>query len=345
MEDIRLTEYSKKSGCAAKMGPCHLREILSRLPEDKVPELLSSLRSGEDAGVYLLSEDVALVQTVDFFPPMVDDPRTFGRIAAANALSDVYAMGASPLTAMNIVAFPKKMVGEVLEAVLLGGHDKVSEAGAVVIGGHTIEDDEPKYGLAVTGVVKPEKMMTIAGARSGDVLLLTNALGTGIISTAIKAGMAPGVSAAAAIASMTELNRASSEVLLAGEVRACTDVTGFGLLGHLADILRASEVSAEITAAAVPLLPGAVELADLGMVPEGSYANREEMDVEIEGAIERGVLDCLYDPQTSGGLLASVRPGDAPVLIEEFKKLNIDAAPIGTVSGGRPGYIRVMGGV
>lgn len=325
------------------MGPCDLRNILARLPEDKVPQLLSSLMSGEDAGVYLLSEDVALVQTVDFFPPIVDDPRTFGQIAAANALSDIYAMGATPLTAMNIVAFPKELGGEVLVSVLLGGHDKVHEAGAVVIGGHTIEDDEPKYGLAVTGLVRPEKMMTISAAAPGDVLVLTKALGTGIISTAIKAGMAPIDSARAAEESMRELNRAACEALHSRGVRACTDVTGFGLIGHLAEMLRASDASAEVRARDVPLLHGALDLANSGMVPEGSYANREGVDVEA-GGVGRDVLDCFYDPQTSGGLLASVDPDAAAELIAGLRHCCPRASIIGTVSRGRPGSIRVIPG-
>jgi len=325
------------------VGPCDLHDILARLPEEGRPELISSIMSGEDAGVYLLSDDLALVQTVDFFPPIVDDPKAFGRIAAANALSDIYAMGARPLTAMNIVAFPKKLCGEVLEAVLLGGYDKVHEAGAVVIGGHTIEDDEPKYGLAVTGIVDPARMMTVSAASKGDALVITKALGTGVIATALKAGMAAREVVQAATDSMMLLNRSASEAFLARGVRACTDVTGFGLMGHLSEILNASEVSATLWEGSIPLLPGAVELAAQGMLPEGAYANREGVEVEAPG-VTREVLDCMYDPQTSGGLLACVKGDRVDELLAELRKSCPRAAVIGEVTGGDTGSIKVLPG-
>jgi selenide, water dikinase len=325
------------------VGPCDLRDILAKLPEERRPELLSSIMSGEDAGVYLLSDDLALVQTVDFFPPIVDDPRAFGQIAAANALSDIYAMGARPLTAMNIVAFPKKLCGEVLEAVLLGGYDKVHEAGAVVIGGHTIEDDEPKYGLAVTGVVDPAKMMTVSAASKGDGLVLTKGLGTGVIATALKAGMADREVVEAATKSMMLLNRSASEAFLARGVRACTDVTGFGLMGHLSEMLKASDVSARLWERNIPLLPGAVELAVQGMLPEGAYANREGADVDAPG-VTREVLDCMYDPQTSGGLLACVDRDMVDDLLAELRKSCPRASLIGEVAGGSAGSITVLPG-
>jgi len=303
------------------VGPGDLEKLLARLPEETAPRLLSSIRTGEDAGVYLLSEGLALVQTVDLFPPIVDEPYAFGQIAAANALSDVYAMGGKPLTALNILGYPCGLDLEVLEKILRGGQDKVHEAGAVIAGGHTLEDDELKYGLAVTGVVDPGKMTTIGGARDGDVLLLTKPIGTGILATALKAGLIAEGEMADAIESMRALNREAAEVLAGFRLHACTDVTGFGLAGHLYEMARASGASAEIWASQVPLFERTLEMVSMGMVPEGQSRNRANVkDLELsrwEG--DEKVIDCLFDPQTSGGLLAAVDPADSDIALGELR--------------------------
>ena len=303
------------------MGPGDLEKILSGLPEETAPELLSSIRSGEDAGVYLVSDGLAMVQTVDFFPPMVDDPYTFGQIAAANALSDVYAMRGRPVTALNIAAFPCEMDLEVLQQILLGGHDKVHEAGAVIVGGHTIDDDELKYGLAVTGLVDPARMTTIGGARPGELLVLTKPVGTGILATALKAGLLTEEDMSEAVESMRALNRDASEVFGRHNVTACTDVTGFGLMGHLYEMVAASGVSAEVWAREVPLFERALEMVSMGMVPRGKTRNFDyTRSVALPAASgDDRVIDCLYDPQTSGGLLASIERDSAEAVLEELR--------------------------
>ncbi len=329
------------------MGPGDLEKILSALPEESAPELLSSLRTGEDAGVYQISEGLAIVQTVDFFPPIVDDPYTFGQIAAANALSDVYAMGGRPITALNIVAFPCGMDLEVLEKILLGGYDKMHEADAVIVGGHTIDDDELKYGLAITGLVDPAKMTTITGAHPGDLLLLTKPIGTGILATALKAGLLTEEEMEEAVASMCTLNREAAEVLGRYRVNACTDVTGFGLVGHLYEMATAGGISAELWAGDVPLFERTLEMVSMGMVPEGKKRNFEYAK-EVELLTQEDddlILECLYDPQTSGGLLASVEPSDADSALEELRQGPCPrAAAVGTVLEGPGGAIRIMHG-
>lgn len=303
------------------MGPGDLEKILSRLPRDDVPELISSVESGEDAGVYLLDEDTALVQTLDFFPPIVDDPYTFGQIAAANALSDIYAMGARPLTALNLVAFPCSLGLDVLASILAGGHDKVRESGAVMVGGHTIEDKEPKYGLSVTGLVNPSEMTTIGGARPGDVLVLTKPVGTGILSTALKAEFIGEGDMAAAVESMRALNDEAALLFSRHGVTACTDVTGFGLGGHLFEMVRAARVSAELRAGEVPLFDGTLEMGRMGMMPSGLYRNKEYVGgaVRDDGSCDRTLFDCMFDPQTSGGLLGTVGEEDAGPLLDALR--------------------------
>lgn len=321
-DKIRLTSYSRRAGCAAKVGPGDLQDILSRLPEESRPELLSSARNGEDAGVYLLSDGLAMVQTVDFFGPMVDDPYSFGQIAAANALSDIYAMGGKPLTSLNVVAYPCELELDIIESMLLGGFDKVHEAGAVVVGGHTVHDEELKYGMAVTGVVDPERMTTIDGARPGDLLLLTKPIGTGILATALKADFITEKEIGEAIESMCTLNAGAAGVLSRYDVSACTDVTGFGLAGHLFEMLRAGNVSADVWADEVPLLERALEMSSMGMVPEGQYRNRRYVsgaELPMQGDDDDLLVACIFDPQTSGGLLAAVEAGVADSAIEELR--------------------------
>ncbi len=275
----------------------------------------------------------------------MDDPYVFGQIAAANALSDVYAMGARPLTAMNLVGFPCALGLDVLKLILLGGIEKVHEAGAAVVGGHTIEDREPKYGLAVTGIVKPSEMTLVGGARAGDALILTKPVGTGILATALKGGLIDEGGMAAAIESMRTLNREAAEVLKGYDVSACTDVTGFGLLGHLFDMYRAGNAGFEINSGAVPLFEGTMEMASMGMMPAGLYRNRDF----VGGAARRGegvdpdVFDVLFDPQTSGGLLATVGAGEAVRLVEELHARGCaDARRIGRAVEDRGNGITVV---
>jgi selenide, water dikinase len=292
--------------------------------------VLIGFDTADDAGVYQVTPELALVHTVDFFTPIVDDPYVFGQIAAANSLSDVYAMGGRPLSALAMVCFPEKGDLEVLERILAGGLSKMVEAGCTVIGGHSIRDDEIKFGYAVTGSVHPQRVLANVGARPGDRLLLTKALGTGVISTAIKRQKAEPAWEAAAVASMTTLNRAAAEAIAASkaQVHALTDVTGFGLIGHAREMAQGSGVGLRILAARVPLLPGARACVQAGYVPGGLNNNREfaECVVGYEGAVEEDVKALLFDPQTAGGLLIAVAAADAGRL-----RAALDAAEIGEV--------------
>ena len=317
--------------------------MLSKIPKISDPNVLVGIDTADDAGVYRLNDETALIQTLDFFTPIVDDPYLFGQIAATNSLSDVYAMGGRPLTAMNIVTFPIcRLAPEVLLAILSGGQQKIAEAGAVMLGGHTIDDDEPKYGLSVTGVVHPDKVLTNAGARPGDALVLTKAIGTGVLYTAMRAELfATGVAAAAA--SMARLNKYAAEVMLRYPVNACTDITGFGLLGHAFELADASQVDLELDSREVPLLPEAAEAAAMGLVPAGAYANRDYLkQVDFQPAVPVNLQDLLFDPQTSGGLLISLPADRAAELVAELQSAGVtDAACIGRVAGKGTGIIHV----
>lgn len=281
------------------------------------------LETSDDAGVYQLNDEVALVQTVDFFTPIVDDPFTFGQIAVANALSDVYAMGGTPLTGMNLVAFPIKTLSpSILKDILLGGLSKMKEAGVALVGGHSIEDPEIKYGLAVTGVVHPDKILTNAKAKAGDKLVLTKPLGTGIISTALKAKMASEEAIRKSVESMGTLNRTASEWMKKLGAHACTDITGFGFIGHALEMATASQVGMVIQSKAVPVFPEAMEYAKLGLIPGGAYSNRDFFScrVEMDSSVLPLLGDIFYDPQTSGGLLISLPSGEAEELVATLKK-------------------------
>ena len=308
------------------------------------PALLVGLETGDDAAVYRLREDLALVITTDFFTPIVDDAFVFGGIAAANALSDVYAMGGTPLLAINLAAFPaKELPLTILSDILRGGMEKAHEAGIDIVGGHSIDDPEPKYGLAVIGTVHPDRVVRNSTGRAGDQLLLTKPIGTGIISTAIKHGVAPAVAEAAAIASMLQLNQAAAAAMTAVGVSAATDVTGFGLLGHLRTMARASGVSATVQAAAVPVLPGAEALADAGEVPGGTRSNERSLRTSVQWSDAvlppRRILLC--DAQTSGGLLMAVPPSAQPRLEAELAARGVAAYRIGDLHDGRAGTIIV----
>ncbi len=295
-------------------------QVLARIPRAADENVLVGFDTCDDAGVYRLSPDLALVQTVDFFTPIVDDPFTFGAITAANSLSDVYAMGGRPLTALSIVAYPGKGELEDLQQILAGGAEKMREAGCVVIGGHSIADEEIKFGYAVTGTVHPRRVLANSGARAGDALVFTKSLGTGVIATALKRGMAEAAHVEAAAASMLELNRRACEEALKFEPHACTDVTGFGFIGHAREMAAASGVTLEIEAAAVRFLPGALEYAHKGAVPGGLKNNRDFSSCAVDAvrAPAPEVETVLYDPQTSGGLLISMSEQDAAALARAF---------------------------
>ena len=307
------------------MEPGALSDVLATLRLTQHPDLLIGLSVSDDAAVYRLNGDTALVQTVDFFPPIVDDPYTFGAIAAANALSDVYAMGAKPILALAIAGFPRDLDQTVIHAILQGGADKVAEAGAVLAGGHTIADNEPKYGLCVTGVVHPNRVTPKANAQAGDLIYLTKPLGTGIITTAIKRNQGDQAHLEAAIASMTMLNkRAAEHIATVGMVHSVTDVTGFGLLGHAAEIARNSDVGLQFDHTALPLLDGALEYAQQGIAPGGLQSNRRFVERDDGVTYATYVAEpyklIMHDPQTSGGLLIVIPPDHAERLEAEFAK-------------------------
>jgi selenide,water dikinase len=305
---IRLTALARCAGCAAKMGPGDLSRALAALPTMSDPRLLVGRETFDDAGIFRVSDDFALVQTVDFFPPIVDDPFDFGQIAAANALSDVYAMGGQPLTALNIVAFPtSELPLEVLTGILAGGQEKVHEAGAVIVGGHTVVDPELKYGLAVTGRAHPDFLLTNAGARPGDQLVLTKPIGNGILATAGKRGLLSPEAERAMLEAMKTLNGAASRAALAVGSRCATDITGFGLLGHMSHIARASKVTLRLDLDAVPVFPGVREAVKAKCVTDGAKRNAEYLRDLVswkKGTDEDRAI--LHDPQTSGGLLVCV---------------------------------------
>jgi len=300
------------------------------LPVLKHPNLMVGLETSDDAAVYKLNDNQALINTVDFFPPMVDDPYLFGQIAAANALSDIYAMGGKPLLALNLVCYPNCLPREMLSEILRGGADKVLEAEAIIAGGHTVEDDEPKYGLAVTGVVHPDKVTANSHARAGDLLVLTKPLGTGIINTAVKGDLAGEEVINRATQTMRLLNKDAAEVMLNTGARACTDITGFGLLGHTAEMAEASDVSMEIWAKEIPLLPGTMDMAAMGMIPAGAYNNRQYLQekVNFKGQIKSELELALFDPQTSGGLLIAIPQDKADRLMQKLAGAGVDSAAI-----------------
>ena len=304
------------------------------LPLISDPNVLRGMASLDDAGVYKLTDELAIIQTIDFFTPIVDDPYDFGQIAVANALSDVYTMGGKPLTAMNIVCFPiKSMDISVLKNILLGGVDKMREAGVVLVGGHSVEDDELKYGLSVTGVVHPQQMLTNSGAVAGDKIVLTKPLGTGILATALKAGMVSKDTAARLTRSMATLNKKASELMQEVGAHACTDITGFGLIGHTAQLAENSQVGISFHTASIPFFPEAVQFANQGLCPAGLFRNRDfySKRVRIGAGIPQYMQDILFDPQTSGGLLICVEPGKAQLLRDRLQQNGLDAAIIGDV--------------
>jgi selenide, water dikinase len=346
-EVIRLTSLSRGAGCACKLPLAKLDDLFAALQPGLAAasgDLLIGAREGDDAAVLRLDAERALVLTTDFFTPIVDDAYDWGRVAAANALSDVYAMGGRPLIAVNLTAWPgDELPMDLLAEVLRGGAEVAASAGCAVVGGHTIDDPIPKYGLAVVGMAHPDRLFAIDRARAGDQLILTKPLGTGVIATALKNGAAADEYVRGAVASMTALNATASEAALAAGVRAATDVTGFGLLGHLHRMLRASGVAAEIHADRVPLLPGARELAAGGFVPGGTRANVAHLAdvVDVAAGVPGDVSVLLHDAQTSGGLLIAA-PG-ATSLLAGLLERGLAAAAIGRIRDGSAGHIGVLG--
>ncbi len=336
--EVKLTKLSKCAGCGAKVGAGVLAQLLEGIKVHQDPNLLVGFDKSDDASVYQVTDDLALVQTVDFFPPIADDPYLFGQIAATNALSDVYAMGGEPRLCLNIMAVPESMPKEAVHQLLRGGYDKVYEAGALITGGHSILDDEPKYGLAVTGFVHPDRVLTNSGARPGDMLLLTKPLGIGVLTTAQKAELLSPEGRALAEKLMTTLNRSARDAMVKYRVHACTDVTGFGLLGHACEMAQGSDVEMELRVADIDLIGEAVELAKMGLLPAGMYRNRTFAEPWVDdGDTELCKQDVLYDPQTAGGLLMAVDPADADALYAELKGCVPSAQRIGTVRAYRGG--------
>lgn len=344
MSSEKIT-FCKGGGCTAKLGAQALNRVLSLLPKGaKDPDLLVGYSSRDDAAVYRLTDEIAFVQTLDFFPPMVPDPYLFGQIAAANAMSDIYAMGGEVKTALNIVCFPEKWDLNILGEILRGGSEKVIEAGASLAGGHSIADDDVKYGLSVTGIVHPDRIWTNNTGRSGDVLILTKALGVGLLCTADRVGQAPKEGMDAAIRSMTTLNQAAAGCLSRYGVHACTDVTGFGFLGHLHEMMD-GRLSCRIFADQIPVLPGALYCADEFLLTAAAQRNRNHVGdaVQFED-IPFAMEEVLFDPQTSGGLLAAVPAAEAKALIKELQEAGLAAAVVGEICTGQGPEIRVVPG-
>ena len=330
--EIKLTKLAKCAGCGAKVGAGVLAQLLEGIKVRHDPNLLVGFDKSDDASVYKVTDDLALVQTVDFFPPIADDPYTFGQIAATNALSDVYAMGGEPKLALNLMCVPEKMPREAVHALLRGGYDKVYEAGAVITGGHSILDDEPKYGLAVTGFVHPERILTNSGARPGDVLILTKPLGIGVLTTAAKAELCSEETMRCAVELMTTLNKNARDVMVKYNVHACTDVTGFAMLGHLLEMAQGSDKQITLHVDDIDTIPEAMELAKMGILPEGMYRNRSFAEAWVDmGDTPLYKQDLLFDPQTAGGLLMAVDPADADALFAELKGCVPSAQRIGVV--------------
>lgn len=339
-----LTAYTRFSGCGAKLGPAVLDKALCGLAQPSYPGLLADFTGCEDAGLYLVADGLALVQTVDFFPPIVDDPRLFGRIAAANALSDIYAMGGRPITALALVCFPVKALDPgVLRAMMEGGLEALAEAACALLGGHSIEDPEPKLGYSVTGLVDPARAWRNNSLRSGASIILTKPIGTGLVNMAFRAGLATQEAIDASQSSMATLNKAACETLGRFPVQACTDVTGFGLAGHLAEMAAGKECGARLFYDRIPLLPGALEYASMGLVAEGARRNRDGRihTIANRDAVPAINLDILFDPQTSGGLLCAVDSAVAQEALAALREAGLGAAIVGE-SGGRPGEVEIV---
>ncbi|MFC3885104.1 selenide, water dikinase SelD [Bacillus songklensis] len=345
-DSVKLTSLSSKGGCGCKIGPADLAQVIRTLPPAVPnPDLLVGLDTSDDAGVYRLNDELALVQTLDFFTPIVDDPYSFGQVAAANAISDIYAMGGKPLTALNIVAFPIATLDkQILADILRGAGDKLKEAGATLVGGHSIDDKEPKFGLAVTGLVHPQKVRTNAGAKPGDKLILTKPIGVGILTSSIKRDLLANEEIARVTEVMATLNKTAAETMESYDVHACTDVTGFGLLGHASEMAKGSGVGLRIIKDQVPVLPRVRELAEAGVIPGGTKNNFAHLQGSVTFPETMDQIDrwILCDAVTSGGLLISVAGEEAESLLADLKKAGVEAGLIGEVTEDQPGHIVVI---
>lgn len=332
--EVKLTKLASCAGCGAKVGAGTLCNLLEGFQTHYDERLLVGYDKSDDASVYQVSEELAIVQTTDFFPPIVDDPFMYGQIAATNALSDVYAMGGEPRLALNIMCIPEKMDKDTVQEILRGGYAKAYEAGAIITGGHTIHGAEPIYGLAVTGFVQPDKVWTNSGACAGDVLILTKPLGVGILTTAAKAELVEQSLLDKLYVQMSTLNKYAHDVLVKYSVHACTDVTGFALLGHSLEMAQGSGVTVHIRVQDVPYHKEAYEMAEMGFIPAGAYRNRDfaEASVKVVGDVARALQDICYDPQTSGGLLCAVPEAEALACLAELRAVAADAAVIGYVT-------------
>jgi len=344
-EKIKLTSYSTKGGCGCKIGPAELSQVIRKLPQPEPnPNLLVGIDTSDDAGVYKLNDELALVQTVDFFTPIVDDPYSFGQVAAANAISDIYAMGGKPLTALNIVAFPIRTLDkDVLAEILRGAADKSKEAGITLVGGHSIDDNEPKFGMAVTGLVHPDRVLTNAGAKPGDKLILTKPIGVGILTTSIKKDQLNDEEVKRVTEVMASLNRKAAETMERFEVHACTDVTGFGLMGHSLEMAKGSGVGIRIHYGQVPVLPRVRELAEAGFVPGGTKNNYAHVQdsVAYDDTLDQIAQWILCDAVTSGGLLIAVAGEQAEELLTALRNAGVEAGIIGETTAEHPGRIAV----
>lgn len=343
---VKLTSLSSKGGCGCKIGPADLKQVIGSLPlAERNPDLLVGIETSDDAGVFRISDELALVQTVDFFTPIVDDPYSFGQIAAANAISDIYAMGGKPLTVLNIVAFPIATLDkQILAEILRGAADKVKEAGATLVGGHSIDDKEPKFGLAVTGLIHPDQIKTNTGAKPGNKLILTKPIGVGIMTTSIKKDQLSAEEVEQVTRVMATLNKSSAEIMSKYDVSACTDVTGFGLIGHALEMAKGSEVGITIVKEAVPLLPRVRELAEAGFVPGGTKNNFAyiENDVAFPEAMDQIDRWILCDAVTSGGLLIAVAAEQSEEMLQELKAAGVEASIIGEAGAEGAGRIVVI---
>ena len=332
--EVKLTKLASCAGCGAKVGAGTLARLLDGFKTHTDPRLIVGYDKSDDASVYVLDENTALVQTTDFFPPIVDDPFLYGQIAAANALSDVYAMGGEPKLALNIMCLAPHMEKHTVQEILRGGYDKAYEAGAIITGGHTIEGAEPIYGLAVSGFVHPKKVLTNSGAQPGDVLILTKPLGVGIITTAARGGLADAALMERIYRQMATLNKAARDVMVKYPVHSCTDVTGFALLGHSFEMAQGSHVTVHIRTDEVSFHREAWDFADMGLIPSGAYRNRDyaEAGVKLTRDIPRPMQDILYDPQTSGGLLIALPEKDAAACLAEMQESVPAAHMVGYVT-------------
>ncbi|MBP3661259.1 MAG: selenide, water dikinase SelD [Oscillospiraceae bacterium] len=339
--EVKLTKLASCAGCGAKLGAGTLAKMLEGFRTHSDPRLIVGYDKSDDASVYVLDEKTALIQTTDFFPPIVDDPYLYGRIAATNALSDVYAMGGEPKLALNILCAAEGMADETIRQILRGGYDAAYEAGAIITGGHTIKGAEPIYGLAVSGFVHPQKVLTNSNAKPGDVLILTKPLGVGILTTGAKADMVEKEVLDRIYAQMATLNKAARDIMVQYPVHSCTDVTGFGLMGHSFEMAQGSGCTIHIQTGRVPYHPEALELASMGLVPAGAYRNRQyaQAGAAVRGSISLALEDILYDPQTSGGLLFALPEAEAQSCLAQLRQTIPAAAIIGYVTEKEDAYI------